>query len=77
MTKEKYPVFMSIITADIIDKIIDRYGYDENEAIYKFHKSTLYKLLEQEDTKMWHYSTEMLVYLFDGEMNGKLELPEV
>ena len=30
-----------------------------------------------EETKVWQYSSEMIVELFDKEMNGKLEFPEV
>ena len=65
------------MTPDIINKIINKYGLDENKAIALFHKSEVYKTLEIEETKVWQYSSEMIVELFDREMNGKLEFPGV
>ena len=41
------------------------------------YKSKIYKLLVKEETKLWQYSSEMIVELFDREQNGRLELPEV
>lgn len=56
---------------------MEKYGLDENKAMALFHKSEVYKALENEDTKVWQYSSDMIVELFDREMNGKLEFPEV
>ena len=77
MNKDKFSTLMAIMTPDIIIKIMSKYNFDENKAISLFHKSELYKILEKEETKVWQYSSEMIVELFDREMNGKLEFPEV
>ena len=77
MDKDRFSVLMSAITPDIIAKIMIKYHLDENKAMSLFHKSEVYKLLEQEETKMWHYSSEMIVELLDRELHGNLELPEV
>ena len=77
MNKERFSALMAMITPDIISKIMVKYGLDEDKAMALFHKSELYKALENEDTKVWQYSSEMIVLLFDREMNGKLEFPEV
>lgn len=77
MTKERFTALMALITPDIISKIMDKYGYDEDKAMSLFHKSELYRLLEIEETKIWQYSSYMMVELFDREMNGHLEFPEV
>lgn len=77
MDKDKFSTLMAVMTPDIISKIIEKYGLDENKAMALFHKSEVYKALENEDTKVWQYSSEMIVELFDREMNGKLEFPEV
>lgn len=37
----------------------DRRGISEQEAIHLLYSSKLYALLEQEDTKVWQYSTPM------------------
>ncbi len=77
MEKDKFSVLLSMITPDIISEIMEKYHLDEDKAMALFHKSELYKTLEKEDTKVWQYSSEMIVELFDREMNGKLEFPEV
>ena len=77
MDKDRFSALMAIITPDIISKIMEKYELDEEKAIALFHKSELYRILEREDTKVWQYSSEMIVELFDREMNGKLEFPEV
>lgn len=77
MNKDKFTTLLAIITPDIICKIMDKYKLEENKAMSLFHKSAVYKELEKEETKFWQYSSEMIVELFDREMNGKLEFPEV
>ena len=77
MDRDRFLALMAIITPDIISKIMEKYELDENKAISIFHKSEIYKIFEIEDTKVWQYSSEMIVELFDREMNGKLEFPEV
>jgi len=77
MNKDRFSALMAMITSDIIAKITEKYGLDENKAMALFHRSELYRALEKEDTKVWQYSSEMIVELFDREMKGKLEFPEV
>ena len=77
MDKDKFISLLALITADVIYKIIEKYGYEENEAISKFHRSELYSVLEREETKVWYYSSQIILELFDREMKGNLEFPEV
>ncbi len=77
MNEDRFSALMAMITPDIISKIMEKYNLDEDKAIASFHKSELYKMLEKEDTKVWQYSSEMIVELFDREKNGNLEFPEV
>ena len=77
MNKDKFSTLMAMMTPDIISKIMDKYSLDENKAMGLFHKSELYKVLEKGETKLWQYSSEMIVELFDREMKGNLEFPEV
>lgn len=77
MDKDRFSTLMAVITPDIIDKIMKKYNLDEDKAMALFHRSELYKALENEDTKVWQYSSEMIVELFDREMKGNLEFPEV
>ena len=47
------------------------------DALEYLYSSQLYALLEKEETKMWHYSPQMLLHLLDNEKNtGKLTLPQ-
>lgn len=77
MNKDRFVALMIMITPDIINKIMHKYELDEDRAMISFYKSKVYKLLEKEETKLWQYSSEMIVELFDREQNGRLELPEV
>ena len=77
MSEDRFSTLMSVITPDIIGKIMDKYGLDEDRAMAAFHKSELYKVLEKEETKVWQYSSEMMLELFDRELHGNLEFPEV
>ena len=77
MNKDRFVALMIMITPDIINKIMHKYVLDEDRAMILFYKSKVYELLEKEETKLWQYSSEMIVELFDREQNGRLELPEV
>jgi hypothetical protein len=47
------------------------------EALEYLYSSHLYALLEREETKMWHYSPQMLLHLLDNEKDtGELKLPQ-
>lgn len=77
MNKEKFDALLPIILASLIQKIIERTNISHDEAFLRLYDSTLYYLLEDEKTKIWHYSADKLFLLYDEEMStGKLELPE-
>ena len=58
--------------------IADKQNMSEDEAITKLYSSKLYAMLEQEDTKVWHYSTLMLYELLtEEETTGNIEFPDV
>jgi len=77
MNKEKFDALLPIILTSLIQKIIERTNISHDEAFLRLYNSNLYYLLEDEESKVWHYSADKLFLLFDEEMNnGKLELPE-
>ena len=50
----------------------------EDEAATILFSSQLYMILEQEETKAWYYSTDMICSLFEHEQkNGQLIFLEV
>ena len=78
MEQEQFVLMMSNISASLIAKIAQKQNISDQEALEKLYSSNLYSLLEQEDTKVWQYSTDMLYNLFEQEQQtGKLSFPDV
>ena len=68
---------MGILVPQIIRLIVENYVYDEITAANEFYASDLYALLEQEDTKLWHFSPLTLFNMFDEEKKtGSFTFPE-
>jgi len=77
MDKEKFGALLHIFISDLIQRIIEQKNMMQDDAISLFYNSKLYALLEDEKTKIWHYSTDKLFQLFEEEMTtGNFELPE-
>jgi len=77
MDSEKFGALLPIIVAALVDKIMDDCNLDEDDAMDRLYASELYSSLENEKTKMWHYSVPMLYELYKSEAaTGILEFPE-
>ena len=77
MDKAKFEALLPFIVTALMQKIIERKNLSQDEAFSKLYNSELYCALDDEKTKVWHYSAEKLFDLFEEEMTtGKLELPE-
>ena len=78
MGKEQFLAVMPYISADLISMIAKKKQVTEDEAIAMLNASKLYAALEQEETKVWQYSTEMLYSLFEQEeQTGSICYPDV
>ena len=78
MSKEEFTAIMPYISADLVGLIARKNNISEEDAVLKLYNSKLYAILEQEETKVWQYSTEMLYSLFEQEEEtGKVEFPDV
>ena len=77
MNERSYETLLYKITANVVNKIIEMNNWSEDVALERFTCSKLYTYLEKEETKVWQYSTLMLVELFNEERSGRLVLPEV
>ena len=78
MGQEQFVLMMSNISSSLIAKIAQKQNISDQEALEKLYSSNLYSLLEQEDTKVWQYSTDMLYNLFEQEQQtGELKFPDV
>jgi hypothetical protein len=61
----------------IVEQLIEERKMPLQDALEYLYSSQLYALLEEEETKMWHYSPQMLLYLLENEKNtGELRLPQ-
>ena len=79
MNPNQFAAIMPYISADLVGMIAEKENISENAAITKLYNSELYAILEQEDTKVWHYSTHMLYSLLEKEEktgNGQQLLKE-
>ena len=78
MNKEQFEAMMPPIVENLVAMIADKQNMSEDEAITKLYSSKLYAMLEQEDTKVWHYSTLRLYELLtEEETTGNIEFPDV
>ena len=69
---------MPYISTDLVSLIAEKQRISEKEAIKKLYSSKLYSALEDEQTKVWQYSTQMLYNLFEQEENtGNIQFPDV
>jgi len=77
MDKEKFGAILPIFIADLVKKIMEQKNLQQDDAIALLYNSNLYDLLEDEQTKIWHYSTDKLFLLFEEEMStGKIEFSD-
>ena len=77
MDQKKFESILSLIVSKVIDLIIENYNVDELTASRKLYASTLYSVLENEETKIWHFSPLTLFNMYDEEVKtGKITFPE-
>lgn len=78
MGQEQFVAMMPYISADLVGMIVEKQNISNEEAIKKLYASKLYEALEQEETKVWQYSTPMLYSLLEQEeRTGTIYFPDV
>lgn len=78
MRQEQFVAMMPYISADLVAMIADKQSITHADAIKKLYASKLYAALENEETKVWQYSTQMLYSLFEQEeQTGTICFPDV
>ena len=78
MSKKEFTAIMPYISADLVGLIARKNNISEEDAVLKLYNSKLYSALEDESTKVWHYSTDMLYSLFEQEeQTGNIAFPDV
>ena len=77
MTEKQFTALLPILTNAVSERICQVYHVTEEEAIYSLYSSQLYALLENEATKVWHYSAEKLFNLYQQEIEtGRIDWPD-
>lgn len=77
MEQKKFEALLVLIIPEVVRLIIEKYKCDEVTAAREFYGSKVYSLLEQEDTKMWHFSPLTLFNMYDEERKtGIITFPE-
>jgi len=76
MDKDRFSAMLSLLVPQIAKEYMERTGEEQEPAIIKIYSSKLYEMLEKEETKMWHFSPEMLCDILQDELEGKeIEIP--
>lgn len=78
MDKSKFDAVYPIICSVLVEKIALELNLTDQDAVAELYSSHLYEILEQENSKLWQYSTEKLFELFLEERNsGTISFPQV
>jgi len=77
MEQGKFEAMLILIVPQVVHLIVENYNQSEIEASKAFYGSEVYALLEQEDTKLWHFSPLTLYNMYDEERRtGIITFPE-
>lgn len=77
MDEKKFETLLTLIIPKIVSLIIDNFAYDEITAYKEFYNSKVYSLLEDESTKLWHFSPLTLFNMFcEEKLTGDFIIPE-
>ena len=77
MADKKFEAILTLLVPQVVNLICENNRLDEMAASREFYESKVYSLLEQEDTKLWHFSPLALFNMFDEEREtGDFQMPE-
>lgn len=77
MKNDEFNALIELKIHDLIELIMDRKNLDFEDAIAYLYSSALYRLLVDENSKLWHLSDEKLLdMLMDEKENKRLILPD-
>jgi hypothetical protein len=72
-----FEVLLPLKVEGIVEQLIEERKMSLQNALEYLYSSRLYALLECEETKIWYYSPQMLLYLLENEKDtGELKLPQ-
>ena len=78
VNQENLNVILALITPGIIQLLIDNRSITAEAAAILLYNSRLYKLLEEEKTKLWHLGFPVLYDMLEEELTmSTITFPEV
>jgi hypothetical protein len=73
----RFSMLLTSLASQTIKQIAAHHKIPELEAARLFYKSEVYKMLEKEKTKFWHFSYMSLCMMYDEEKEkGIFSIPE-
>ncbi|MGL4484681.1 MAG: hypothetical protein ACRCUS_06990 [Anaerovoracaceae bacterium] len=77
MGKNEFEGILKFVISSLVMKIIKTKNISEKDALTLLYTSELYSKLNNEKTKLWHFSAPMLLDMLDEEIEtGKITYPE-
>ncbi len=77
MEQKKFEAVLKLLIPQVIHLIAENGRIDEVTASRDFYNSKVYELLENEETKFWHFSPLTLFNMYNDEVKtGVLNFPE-
>ncbi len=77
MNNDKFTAMLILLVPAVVELIVKEYKLSEIKATEQFYNSKVYDLLEDENTKLWHFSPLTLFNMFDEEQKtGRITFPE-
>ncbi len=77
MEQKKFEAVLKLLIPQVIHLITENGRIDEVTASRDFYNSKVYELLENEETKLWHFSPLTLFNMYNDEIKtGVLNFPE-
>ena len=78
MDKQKFKAMLIFLIPQLVKEIVDRENISETEATRALYESDLYAALEEEETKLWQYSTPMLYQMYRKSIEtGEIQYPDI
>jgi hypothetical protein len=77
MTAVQYPLFFELKVEGLVEAFMQVTGKTLNEALSIVYHSQVYRVLERENTKLWHHSPQLLLDCLNSELRtGRPEFPD-
>jgi len=77
MNNNKLATALIFLVPQILELIAKELSVNYEKAAEMFYSSELYKVLEEEETKLWHLSAHALFEMYQEELEtGKITFPE-